>query len=150
MKTTGQALVEFTLCFVLLLVVAWIPADFGLAFYTGQLALNASREGARIAAATNPFNATDAAIQTCKRLPSALLIDPGAGFGTSCLPYSNARVAVTSPAGTVCNQQLTITVTGDYSYFFYRLLNFFGVPVPASVQITRSTQMRWEHQHPCT
>ena len=146
----GQALVEFTLCFVLLLVIAWIPADFGLAFYTGQLALNASREGARIAAATDPFNATDAAIQTCKRLPSALLADPGAGFGTSCLPYSNARVAVTAPAGTACNQQLTITVTGDYSYFFSRLLNFFGAPVPASVQITRSTQMRWEHQHPCT
>jgi len=149
-KTKGQALVEFTLCFVLLLVIAWIPADFGLAFYTGQLALNASREGARIAAATNPFDATDAAIQTCKRLPSALLSDPGAGFGSSCLPYSNARVAVTSPVGTACNQQLTITVTGDYSYFFYRLLNFFGAPVPASVQITRSTQMRWEHQEPCT
>jgi len=148
----GQALVEFTLCFVLLLVVAWIPADFGLAFYTGHIALNASREGARIAAATNLFDPTDAAIQTCKRLPSALLSDPGAGFGTSCLPYSNsnARVAVTSPAGTACNQQLTITVTGDYNYFFYRLLNFFGAPVPASVQITRSTQMRWEHQEPCT
>jgi Flp pilus assembly protein TadG len=35
----------------LLLVVAWIPSDFGLAFYTGQLAHNAAREGARIAAA---------------------------------------------------------------------------------------------------
>ena len=44
----GQAIVEFTLCFVLLLVVAWIPADFGLAFYTGQLMGNAAREGARI------------------------------------------------------------------------------------------------------
>jgi Flp pilus assembly protein TadG len=37
-QNSGQALVEFTLTFVLLLVVAWIPADFGLAFYTGQLA----------------------------------------------------------------------------------------------------------------
>src|SRR6266540_5595488 len=48
---SGQALVEFTLTFILFLIIAWIPADFGLAFYTGQLALNASREGARIAAA---------------------------------------------------------------------------------------------------
>ena len=32
-------------------VVAWVPADFGLAFYTSQLALNATRDGARIAAA---------------------------------------------------------------------------------------------------
>src|SRR5437879_1838731 len=50
-RCRGQAVVEFTLSFVLLLVIAWIPADFGLAFYTGQLASNASREGARIAAA---------------------------------------------------------------------------------------------------
>ena len=49
--SSGQGVVEFTLTFLLLLVVAWIPADFGLAFYTGQLAHNAAREGARIAAA---------------------------------------------------------------------------------------------------
>src|SRR6266540_6804100 len=48
---SGQALVEFTLMFLLFLIIAWIPADFGLAFYTGQLAQNAAREGARIAAA---------------------------------------------------------------------------------------------------
>src|ERR671919_766283 len=52
LNNKGQALVEFTLIFILLLIVAWIPADFGLAFYTSQLAQNASREGARIAAAT--------------------------------------------------------------------------------------------------
>ena len=147
----GQGLVEFTLMFMLFLVIAWIPADFGLAFYTGQLALNASREGARVAAVTTPFNAADAATETCKRLPSALLSDPGAGFGASCSPYgSNARVAVVSPVGTDCNKQLTVTVTGDYNYFFYRLLRFFGADVPATVQITRSTQMRWEHQNTCT
>ena len=146
----GQAMVEFTLIFILLLVVAWIPADFGLAFYTGQLSLNASREGARIAAATIPFDAADAATQTCKRLSSALLSDPGSGFGASCLPYSNARVDVTAPAGIVCNQKLTVTVTGNYNYTLYRILRYFGAPVPLSVPITRSTAMRWEHQSPCT
>src|SRR6266511_6417393 len=80
----GQALVEFTLVFILLLVVAWIPADFGLAFYTGQLALNASREGARIASATIPFDTTDTTTQTCRRLSSALLLDPGSALGASC------------------------------------------------------------------
>ena len=34
-----------------MLVIAWIPADFGLMFYTGQLSQNAAREGARVAAA---------------------------------------------------------------------------------------------------
>ena len=51
LRSSGQAAVEFTLTFLILLIVAWIPADFGLAFYTGQLAQNAAREGARIAAA---------------------------------------------------------------------------------------------------
>src|ERR671911_2377036 len=49
--SSGQAAVEFTLTFLILLIVAWIPADFGLAFYTSQIAQNAAREGARIAAA---------------------------------------------------------------------------------------------------
>ncbi len=150
LNSKGQALVEFTLVFILLLVVAWIPADFGLAFYTGQLALNASREGARIASATIPFDTTDTTTQTCRRLSSALLLDPGSALGASCLPYSQARVVVTAPTGTTCNQQLTVTVTGNYNYWFYGLLRFFGAPVPPNVQITRSTQMRWEHQNPCT
>ncbi len=47
MNNRGQAVVEFTLCVILMLVVAWIPADFGLMFYTGQLSQNAAREGAR-------------------------------------------------------------------------------------------------------
>ena len=146
----GQAVVEFTLCFILLLVIAWIPADFGLAFYTGQLALNASREGARVASATIPFDSTESTTQTCRRLSSAFLLDPGSAFGTSCSPYSQARVAVTAPTGVTCNQQLTVTVTGDYNYWFYGLLRFLGASVPQNVRITRSTQMRWEHQDPCT
>ena len=47
----GQAMVEFIVGLILLIIVAWIPADFGLAFYTSQIAQNAAREGARIAAA---------------------------------------------------------------------------------------------------
>jgi Flp pilus assembly protein TadG len=148
----GQAVVEFSLIFILLLIVAWIPADFGLAFYTGQLSLNAAREGARIAAAMTTFDAAaiaDATTQTCKRLSSALLSDPG-GLGISCSPYSNARVAVTAPAGIACNQQLTVTVTGNYNFAFYHFLRLLGATVPSFVPITRSTTMRWENQSACT
>jgi Flp pilus assembly protein TadG len=148
----GQALVEFVLVFLLFLVVAWIPTDFGLAFFTGQLALNASREGARIAAATNPFDATAVtavATETCKRLSWALLQDPGGG-GTSCLPYSKAKVTVTAPTGAACNQQVTVAVSGNYNYMLFGLLKFFGASVPDSMPtITRSTQMRWEGQKTC-
>ena len=147
-NTKGQALVEFTLVFLLLLVIAWIPTDFGLAFFSGQLALNASREGARIAAATKPFDAIDVKTETCKRLSWALLQDPG-GVGTSCSPYSNAKVSVTGPTGATCNQQVTVTITGNYNYMLFGILQFFVPSVPSSVLITRTTQMRWEGQQMC-
>jgi Flp pilus assembly protein TadG len=148
----GQALVEFTLVFLLLLVIAWISADFGLAFYTGHLALNASREGARIGAAdpnyvaqvnscTLPacYSQADGTIlkETAKRVSSALL--PG------------ATITVLPLAGVTCNKKVEVQVVGNYNYFFYRMLRFFGASsVPATVTVTRSTQLRWEHQDPCT
>lgn len=143
----GQALVEFTLCFLLLLVVAWIPADFGLAFYTGQLIGNAAREGARIGSASNPYNASDIETETCRRLPSALLTDPGNAYGASCGSWSNARVLVESVAGTgTCNQMIRVTVAGNYNYFFYQLLRLMGTTNSNANLITRQASMRWEHQ----
>ena len=149
-KNKGQALVEFSLCFILLLVIAWIPADFGLAFYTGQLASNAAREGARIGSAATPFNVNDVVAETCRRLPSALLSDPGAALGTSCAAFSNsnARVQVIAPPGTAsCNDAVTVTVSGNYNFFFYRILYLMGITSDLNTQsITRQTSMRWEHQ----
>ena len=144
----GQALVEFTLCFLLLLVIAWIPADFGLAFYTGQLASNAAREGARIGSASNPFNASDIATETCRRLPSALLTAPTGGGWTSCGAWSNAGVQVNLVAGTgTCNQMVQVTVGGNYNYFFYQLLKLMGATTDLnSTLISRQASMRWEHQ----
>ena len=145
----GQALVEFTLCFVLLLIIAWIPADFGLAFYTGQLASNAAREGARIGSAMTSFAAADVRTETCKRLPSALLSNPGniAGF-FSCTPYSNAKVSAELIAGSgSCNQMVRVRVAGNYNFSFYRLLYMIGITNDLNTQIImRETSMRWEHQ----
>jgi Flp pilus assembly protein TadG len=147
----GQALVEFTLVFVLLLIVAWIPADFGLAFYTGQIAQNAVREGARIAAAdpnlpaavtvascTMPgcYTAGNIYNETAARLPAALL---GA---------STINVDYPAPGSAGCNQLVRVRVTGNYPYFFYKILRLIGITVNIS-PIQRSTSMRWEHQVAC-
>ena len=149
----GQALVEFTLVFLLLLVVAWIPADFGLAFYTGQLALNASREGARIGAADPNYNTTQ--VGTCS-LPGCysyadgtVLKETAKRVSTALLP--GATITAFALAGATCKQNVEVRVVGDYNYFFYRILRFFGASIPANnVTITRSTQIRWEHQNSCT
>lgn len=139
---SGQTLVEFSLVFVLLVVVAWIPADFGLAFYTGQLALNASREGARIAAAernlasascTMPCTgAPDVLKATADRMSSALL--PG------------ATVSVNLQGGTSCDRTVNVTIAGEYRYFFYHVLQLMGFDILNPVPVVRSTSMRWEHQ----
>jgi len=158
-RSKGQALVEFTLSFLLFLVIAWIPADFGLAFYTAQLAQNASREGARIAASdpklgsgtlpgvtwttscTMPSCSGNILSETAARISSALL--PGALITVTLDPDS------VPPATPKCDRKVTVTVSGTYSYFFYQLLAAIGNTVPDTLNIVRSTSMRWEHQWGC-
>ena len=133
----GQAVVEFTLAFILLLAISWIPADFGLAFFTGQLVQNASREGARLAAATNPFNAGNIQTQVSNRISSALL--------------TNTNINVTGPTcdPTLGMQVVTVGVTGDYNFYFYQLLRLLGLPAPNTLTISRTTTMRYEHAFSC-
>ena len=141
LRQKGQAAVEFTLAFILLLIVAFIPADFGLAFYTGQLAFNASREGARIAAAEEnptaancnmPCSTTNTILlATSKRLSSALL--------------PSAQIALTL-SGTCPLQMVTVSVSGNYNFFYYKVFRLFGQSVPNTTNMVRSTTMRWEHQ----
>jgi Flp pilus assembly protein TadG len=147
----GQSMVEFILAFLLLFIVAWIPADFGLAFYTSQIAQNAAREGARIAAADPtlaPGNTTcnmpacysfgNIFNETAARLPAALLT--GASI--------TVQYPSTASTGT-CNQRVLVRVQGQYNFFFYRILSLLGGSVPSSVTVDRSTEMRWEHQSGC-
>ena len=167
-KSKGQALVEFTLCFILLLVVAWIPADFGLAFYTGQLALNASREGARIGAADPCLTGTNAAAGCiaggvadqrgactlgvdCSSKPGSVMAETARRVSSALLPGATITVSLVGAAG--CNQQVRVQVSGNYNFFFYRILRLFAgdsaTPSSNSVNIVRSTDMRWEHQDTC-
>jgi len=158
-RSTGQAVVEFTLVFLLFLIIAWIPADFGLAFYTGQQAQNAAREGARIAASdpalgsgtlpgttwtatcTMPSCSGNILSETAARISSALL--PGATINVTLDPDS------IPPALPKCDRNVTVTVSGNYNYFFYRLLGWLGITVPNTLNMVRSTSMRWEHQFGC-
>jgi Flp pilus assembly protein TadG len=145
----GQALVEFTLIFILLLVVAWIPTDFGLGLYTAHLAQNASRDGARIAAAdpTVTTQTGSCALAACYALsPNSVRHRTALRMSSAFMPDISVALAVIPGALNACNDQVQVTVSGTYNYFFYRLLGWFGVNVPASRSITRATSMRWEHQ----
>lgn len=147
---SGQALVEFTLTFLLLLIVAWIPADFGLAFYTGQLAHNAAREGARIAAAdpTLISGTTYCVMPAC----SGNIFQETAGrLSSALLPAATITLNLEPDTGTNCNRMVTVTVSGTYNFFFYGLLRWFGISGNLNnTQITRQTRMRWEGQAGCS
>ena len=145
----GQALVEFTLVFVLLLLVSWIPAEFGLAFYTSQIAQNAVREGARIAAADfNPvagncnipacYSGANILKETSVRLPAALMSN------------INVSLAIDPEVAGNCNRMVTVSATGQFRFFFYQIFNLLGFNVPDTRTISTSAKMRWEHQAACS
>lgn len=147
----GQALVEFTLIFMLLLILAWIPAEFGLAFFTGQLAQNAAREGARIAAADRSLPVgTFTCTLPCSSAPSGSILAETAERVANGL-LTGATITVTYPVagGPSCNEQVRVVVQGTYNFFFYPLLKWLGASVPSSTNIIRQTDMRWEHQTSC-
>jgi hypothetical protein len=144
----GQAVVEFTLIFVLLLVIAWIPADFGLAFFSSQLAANASREGARIGAAdpSYPTQVDSCTLPACFSLADGTILKETANRLSSAL-LPGATITVDPLSGPSCNQLVQVRVEGTYNFFFYQLLHLMGVTADLNTQsITRETSMRWEHQ----
>jgi Flp pilus assembly protein TadG len=148
-RSSGQAVVEFTLAFVLLLVIAWIPADFGLGFYTGQLAQNAAREAARIAAADSTLvsGTTSCVMPSCT---GNIFQETGARLSSALLPAATITLALDPDTGVNCNRMVTVTVSGTYNFFFYQLLHWFGVSGNLdNTPITRQTRMRWEAQPGC-
>ena len=148
-RCSGQALVEFTFTFLILLVVAWIPADFGLAFYTGQLAQNAAREGARIAAADRTLvsGTTTCAMPSCT---GNILTETAGRLSSALLPAATITLQLDPDTGTNCNRMVAVTVSGTYNFFFYQLLHWMGVTGNLNnTPITRQTRMRWEPQTGC-
>ena len=147
--SSGQGVVEFTLTFLILLIVAWIPADFGLAFYTGQLAQNAAREGARIAAAdrTLAIGTISCVVPSC----TGNIFEETAGrLSSALLPAATISVTLDPDIGTNCNRMVTVGVSGTYHFFFYQLLHWVGVAGNLNdTPITRQTRMRWEAQAGC-
>ena len=141
-RQRGQAIVETALITPLLLIALYIPADFGIAFYMGNLTQNAAREGARIGSGlsksgTPPnliFDSTQA--NTVKeavfdRLPGVL---------------TNKNVTVKFYNGTACMEFIEVTAQGDYNFFLYQLMGLLGATAPDSMTISRTTQIRYDYQ----
>jgi Flp pilus assembly protein TadG len=146
-KSKGQALTEFALILPLLIVIVGGAVDFGLLFLVSNVVQNASREGVRVAVTLPGPIVTP----TDPRIDSAVKAKyPEVGL------FSGLTVTNTEPTGAVCQQDMSVTVSGvTYNYIFLGLvtapLPLLGFPeFQTSVPIARTTAMRYESQVLCT
>jgi len=146
----GQSIVEITLITPLLLVALYVPADFGIAFFTAHLTQNAAREGARIASisaecGTSPCVTTvtesscpgtnSIVKEVCNRLPARLTA-----------PLS-IKTTLTGSLGDSCMRLVKVEVSGKYNFFLYQLIRLIGVTLTNNdTSITRAAELRYELQ----
>jgi Flp pilus assembly protein TadG len=136
-RNQGQALVEITLIFPLLVMLVGAAVDWGLAFFVSHVVQNAAREATRTAVTQTSISkpAIDAKVQAI--IPNTPLFS---SFRDA------ANITVTGPSGSCPNQEVTVEISGSFNFIFLRLVNTFIGAFPASVSIARSSTMRWERQ----
>ena len=139
-KERGQSIVEISLITPLLLVALYIPVDFGIAYYVGNMVGNAAREGARIGSGLpksgGVYTTTQADqirdyVRDTVKVPQWL---------------KSRELLISFYDGVNCIQFIEVTVRGDYDYFLYQIINLFGFNVPDNVQISRNTRMTYNFQ----
>ena len=138
----GQSIVEISLITPLLLIALYIPVDFGISFFMGNLTQTAAREGAQIASGLpksgevpNLFfssaEANTVKTEVINRLPNYL---------------TNKTVTVTFYSGTACMESVQVTAQGQYRFSMYQFMKLFGGNAPDALTISRSTQMHYKYQ----
>ena len=135
-RSSGQSIVEMTLLVPLVFATLYIPADFGIAFFTAHLVQNATREAARIGASMNPFVPATVENEATKRLPTWKFV------------ASSVSADLNGSGTSTCMRRVVVSVGGSYDLFLYQLLNLLlpGTVVDTSLPITRNTAMRYDSQ----
>ena len=135
-RSNGQSIVELTLIVPLVLATLYIPADFGVAFFTAHLVQNATREAARVGASMNPFVAATVENEATKRLPTWKFVASG------------VSATLNGNSTSTCMRRVVVSVSGSYNIFLYQLLNLIvpGAVDDTSIPIARNTAMRYDSQ----
>ena len=140
-KERGQSIVELSLILPLLLVALYIPADFGISFYVGNMVANAAREGARIGSGLPKTGGvyTSATADQIRNYVRDVVHVPQW--------LTSRQLIVTFYDGANCSQFVEVKVQGNYNFFLYQIIRLIGVNLPTnSVQIARTTRMRYNFQ----
>ena len=139
---SGQSIIEMTLITPLLLIALYVPVDFGISLFVGNLTQTAAREGARIGSG----------LQLDGTVPNLIFSSAEAGFVKTevfnRLPnyLTDRNVTVTFYSGTTCMQFIEVKAQGRYNFLLYRLMRLAGLTVPDSMTISRTTQMYYKYQ----
>ena len=149
-RQKGQSIVEISLITPLLLVALYVPADFGVAFFMGNMVATAARDGARVGSGlakelqSGDEQYTTALATTVKNTTFALMP------ASSNPQIAARRVFVTFYEGTAvpqnCTEVIEVRAEVDYNFFLYQIINLFGANVSDTVTISRTTQMRYNYQ----
>jgi hypothetical protein len=139
-KERGQSIVEISLILPLLLVALYIPADFGISFYVGNMVANAAREGARIGSGLPKTGGvyTSATADQIRNYVRDVVHVPQW--------LTSRQLLVSFYDGANCSQFVEVTVQGNYNFFLYQIINLIGGNAPNSVPIARTTRMRYNFQ----
>src|SRR5262249_14336323 len=141
-RKRGQSIIDITLLPPLLLIALYIPADFGIGFYMGNLTQNAAREGARIGSGLSKSGTPPNLVFGSANANTV----KDAVFDRLTGVLENKHLEVKIYEGTTCMNFIEVTAQGDYNFFLYKLMGLFGSTVPDSVTISRTTQIRRNYQ----
>lgn len=143
--SNGQSIVELSLITPMLLVVLYIPADFGVAFFMTNIMNTAARDGARIGSGIGK-SAGDGTNRNFTAADAAKIKDSVVPKLPSYITGRSVRVKFYEDTAVGCLEVVEVTVSGNYSYFFYQILRLFGVSVTNPVALSRTTQMPYRYQ----
>jgi Flp pilus assembly protein TadG len=144
-SSKGQSIVEISLITPLLLVALYIPADFGVAFFMGNILANAAREGSRIGSAMGKSGGNEAD-RNFTSADAATVRDTVIPKMPSMVTGRSVRVRFYEDTAANCLEFIEVTASGNYNFFLYQILRLFGSTVPDSVTISRTTQMPYRYQ----
>lgn len=144
-NSKGQSIVEISLITPLLLVALYIPADFGVAFFMGNILANAAREGSRIGSAMGKSGGNEAD-RNFTSGDATTVRDAVIPKMPSMVTGRSVRVRFYEDTAVNCLEFIEVTASGNYNYFLYQILRLFGSTVPNSVTISRTTQMPYRYQ----
>ena len=141
----GQSVVELSVITPLLLIALMIPADFGVALFTANLAQSAAREGARIGA---ELQKTGGSAPNFSYTTTEATTIKNAVFSRMPAMLTGKSVTVKFYEGSTptCVEYVQVTAQGTYNFFLYQLMRMFGLSAPNSTVISRTTQMRYTYQ----